>query len=121
MPAACLAFLGGAVGGPEVLVIAIAALILFGPKRLPEIARTLGRAIAQLRQSAQDFKNQVTREAEESAEPPNALAPGRPSLPPGEGPSAPATTEYDQAVDKPPAPVPDKEKPRMESHDGLAG
>jgi len=76
MPAAGLAFLGGAVGGPEVLVIAVVVLILFGPKRLPEIARTIGKTLAQLRRSADEFKDQVTREVDESAAPPAALQPG---------------------------------------------
>lgn len=64
-----VAFLGGSIGGPELAVVAIAVLILFGPKRLPEIAKTIGRITAQLRGAAQDFRDQITKAAEEPPAP----------------------------------------------------
>jgi sec-independent protein translocase protein TatB len=38
-------------GMPEVAVILVVALIVLGPKRLPEVARTLGKALAELRRA----------------------------------------------------------------------
>ncbi|MEA3076933.1 MAG: sec-independent protein translocase protein TatB [Actinomycetota bacterium] len=39
----------GSIGAPEILVILVVALIVFGPNRLPEAARQLGRAVAEVR------------------------------------------------------------------------
>lgn len=47
--------------GPlEVLVVAVLALIVFGPERLPDIARTVGRTLAQLRRMAADVKDEFS-------------------------------------------------------------
>jgi sec-independent protein translocase protein TatA len=53
-------FLG--IGFGEIILILIVALIIWGPKRLPEIAHTLGRTVRALRKAANDFTSQVTRE-----------------------------------------------------------
>ena len=52
----------GSIGGPEVLLLFIAALLLFGPRRLPEIGRTLGKTIADFRRATNDFKMNLERE-----------------------------------------------------------
>jgi len=41
----------GGIGWPEIIVILIIALIVFGPKRLPEMGRSLGRGIREFRSS----------------------------------------------------------------------
>ncbi|MDT7690316.1 MAG: sec-independent protein translocase protein TatB [Acidobacteriota bacterium] len=43
-------------GTTELLVVALAALILFGPRKLPEIGRTLGKSIAEFKRASDDFK-----------------------------------------------------------------
>jgi len=50
------------IGLGEVLLILVLALIIWGPKRLPGIARTLGRTVRTLRKATNDFTSQVTRE-----------------------------------------------------------
>ena len=54
----------GSIGGPEVILLFIAALLLFGPRRLPEIGRTLGKAIAEFRRATNDFKMNLEREVQ---------------------------------------------------------
>jgi TatA/E family protein of Tat protein translocase len=54
----------GSLGIPELLLIFIVALIVFGPKRLPEIGRTLGKAMGQFKQATDDFKNTIEREVQ---------------------------------------------------------
>jgi Tat protein translocase TatB subunit len=49
----------GSIGAGEIILIAIFALILFGPKRLPEIGRQIGRAIAEVRRVSRDFEREV--------------------------------------------------------------
>ncbi len=50
------------IGGGEVILVLIVALIIWGPKRLPEIARTLGKTMNMLKKSTYDLTSQITRE-----------------------------------------------------------
>ena len=52
----------GSIGGPEVVLLFIAALLLFGPRRLPEIGRTIGKTVADFRRATNDFKFNLERE-----------------------------------------------------------
>jgi len=52
----------GPVGVPEMIVIFLVALVLFGPKKLPELGRTLGRAISEFRRAQSDLKATFDRE-----------------------------------------------------------
>jgi len=54
-----LSFLTGAPGPGELIVIFLVVLVLFGPKRLPQVARMLGRALDELRRASHDFRRQV--------------------------------------------------------------
>jgi TatA/E family protein of Tat protein translocase len=49
-------------GGPEILVIIVLALVLFGPKKLPELARTLGKAMTEFNRARNDLKATFERE-----------------------------------------------------------
>mgnify|MGYP001550531293 CR=1 FL=1 len=46
-------------GMPEILLILAIALIVIGPKKLPELAKTLGRAMGEFKRSAQDLKRSI--------------------------------------------------------------
>jgi len=50
------------VGLGEVLLILVLALVIWGPKRLPEIARTMGKTMRTLRKATSDLTAQITRE-----------------------------------------------------------
>lgn len=54
----------GSLGGSEVIFIFLLALLLFGPRRLPEIGRTLGKALGEFRKATQDFRVSLEREVE---------------------------------------------------------
>lgn len=51
-------------GGAEVLVLFVLALLLFGPRKLPEIGRTLGKAMSELRRATYDFRTGLEREVQ---------------------------------------------------------
>ena len=59
------------IGGAEILLILIVALIIWGPRRIPEIARTLGRMVHNLRKVTFDLTKEMTKEidAEEKDSP----------------------------------------------------
>ena len=52
------------IGPMEILLILIVALIIFGPGKLPEIARVMGRTMRTLRKATFDLTAQVTKEME---------------------------------------------------------
>ena len=52
----------GSLGAPELIFILVLALVIFGPRRLPEIGRTLGRAMGEFRRATTDFKRAVNTE-----------------------------------------------------------
>ncbi|UYW00673.1 twin-arginine translocase TatA/TatE family subunit [Flavobacterium agricola] len=54
------------IGGSEIFFIIIIALMLFGSKNIPDIARTLGKGFAQLRHATNEIKNEITKSAEEN-------------------------------------------------------
>jgi Tat protein translocase TatB subunit len=54
----------GSIGGPEVILLFIVALLLFGPRRLPEIGRTLGKAVADFKRATNEFKMNLEREVQ---------------------------------------------------------
>ncbi len=54
-----MAFLSGSAGPMEMIVIFLLILVLFGPRRLPEIAKMIGKTLHELRRASEDFKDQV--------------------------------------------------------------
>jgi TatA/E family protein of Tat protein translocase len=69
----------GSLGWAEILMILVVALIIFGPRKLPELGKSLGQSLAQFRRASEDFKRtwedeveMEKRRIEESmGEPPN--------------------------------------------------
>lgn len=51
-------------GMPEVVLILVIALIVFGPRKLPELGKSLGQAMSQFRRASEDFKRTWEQEVE---------------------------------------------------------
>ena len=98
-----IAFLGGAMGPGEIGLVFLAVLVLFGPKRLPEIARSIGKVIHDLQRASQDFRDEVMQLDQE----PPGVQPTHPALPPAAEPDAELSDERvataDEAAPPPPA------------------
>ena len=93
----------GSVGPMEILVILVAGLLILGPKRLPEAARQVGKAMAELRRVSSGFQSEM-RDAFETTistdpEPARPAAVTPPPLPPA--PATPADTELPLPDDDP--------------------
>lgn len=81
------------VGGGEVFVILVVALIVLGPTKLPEVARTVGKVMGELRRMSSGFQNELRNAMDEptakSAPAPKAPAPK--AVPPPADEAAPVT------------------------------
>lgn len=71
---------------PEIIFILVLALLIFGPKRLPQVGRTLGRGLREFRSATNDLKRTVETEISnvdiEPARPIPTAAPGPDPTPP---------------------------------------
>ena len=54
----------GNIGFPELIIIFVVALLVFGPKRLPELGRSLGRGLTEFRRASSELKSSIEREIE---------------------------------------------------------
>jgi sec-independent protein translocase protein TatA len=63
------------IGMPELLVILVVALLVLGPKKLPEIARSLGRGMAEFRRASTEFQRTLSSSLEEPPAPPSQPKP----------------------------------------------
>ena len=86
------------IGMPELLLLFVLALLVFGPKKLPEIGKQLGRALGELRRASEELKEGWAAEVAAVDEPPAS---------PAGGAAAPA----EPAPATPPAPAPGETPP----------
>jgi sec-independent protein translocase protein TatA len=68
-------------GGPDLIIILLVVLLLFGAKKLPELARGMGQAVREFSKAKDEFEREVTRPP--TPEPPRQL----------DEPKAPATDD----------------------------
>ncbi len=52
------------IGMPELIVILVILLIVIGPQKLPDLARSLGKGLAEFKRATDDFKQNVAEEAQ---------------------------------------------------------
>ena len=55
----------GSIGVPEILLILLVILILFGARRLPEIGKGLGKGIREFKKASREITDEITREDDE--------------------------------------------------------
>ncbi|NVN93217.1 MAG: TatA/E family twin arginine-targeting protein translocase [Desulfuromonadales bacterium] len=56
------------IGMPELVIIMVIALIVMGPQKLPELARSLGKGLAEFKRATNDFKRSMDEEARNTEE-----------------------------------------------------
>ncbi len=52
----------GNIGFPELMIILVIALIIFGPRKLPELGRSLGRSLSEFKRASNELKNTLDEE-----------------------------------------------------------
>ncbi|WP_069792097.1 TatA/E family twin arginine-targeting protein translocase [Cyanobacterium sp. IPPAS B-1200] len=56
------------IGLPELIVIFVVALLVFGPKKLPEIGKTLGKTLKGFQDASKEFQDELKKEAQQIEE-----------------------------------------------------
>lgn len=82
----------GSIGMPELIIIFVIALIIFGPRKLPELGKSLGKSIAEFKRASNELRNTLDEEIriEEQRTAQAAAQAPRPASPaPVEEPAAP--------------------------------
>ena len=55
----------GPIGMPELIMIFLVALLIFGPRKLPEIGKTIGKGLSEFKRASDDLKRTIEDEIEE--------------------------------------------------------
>ena len=69
-----LAFLGP-IGTPEMIIIFVVVLLLFGAKKLPELARGMGKSLGEFKKAKDEFEHEITRSENEVTSKPKSSEP----------------------------------------------
>jgi sec-independent protein translocase protein TatA len=81
----------GPLGTPELIIIAVLVLVLFGAKKLPTFARSLGKSMGEFKKAREEFEHELTRAQDEAERP---TPPAQPIQPPVEK-REPVSTTHD--------------------------
>lgn len=93
----------GSLGAPEIIAILVVALIVLGPKRLPEAGRQVGKAVAEMRRWSQGFQSEVRSVLDTDPVPDTKPSPSAPSTSSAPAPSTPPATSTSVESSTPPA------------------
>jgi sec-independent protein translocase protein TatA len=93
----------GPIGMPEMIIILVIALIVFGPRKLPELGKSLGRSLAEFKRASNELRHTLEEEVriEEQRERTAQKAPAADALPTAAEPAATPTPA--EARQEPPA------------------
>jgi TatA/E family protein of Tat protein translocase len=93
----------GSIGMPELIIIFIIALIIFGPRKLPELGRSLGKSLAEFKKASNELKStleeEIRLEEQRSAlDEKKAAAQTQPAPTAVTAPAAPTETHVEDAI-----------------------
>ena len=89
----------GSIGMPELIIIFVIALIIFGPRKLPELGRSLGKSLAEFKKASNELRNTLEEEirVEEQKDKEKAATP-----PPASTVASSSTVAHDVAHEEEP-------------------
>jgi len=72
----------GSIGMPELIIIFVIALIIFGPRKLPELGKSLGKSLAEFKKASNELRNTLEEEIriEEQKDTAKQTQPSNPSV-----------------------------------------
>ena len=99
----------GSIGMPELIIIFVIALIIFGPRKLPELGRSLGKSLSEFKRASNELKSTLEEEIRlddqrANLESSKAAAAAAAAQPPSVVPAPPAETVSVDSTSVPPAP-----------------
>ena len=86
----------GSIGMPELIIIFVIALIIFGPRKLPELGKSLGRSLNEFKKASNDLQNTLEQEIKLEEQKESAAATRQPENvvePPPAAPESPAPSQ----------------------------
>lgn len=98
----------GSLGWPEIIAILVIVLVIFGPKRLPEIGKSLGKGIKEFKKSTTELQEHITKDEPETP----AVEKAEAVQPAGEPMKAP---EAKAAPEPEPTPAPEPKSPETKT------
>lgn len=63
------------IGMPELIIILVIALLVIGPHKLPELAKSLGKGLAEFKKASEDFQRNIQEESRKAEEKPQPAPP----------------------------------------------
>ena len=106
-PMSLFAFLGN-LGGPDLIIVLLIILVLFGAKKLPELARGMGSAIKEFQKAKDEFSNELHSAGKTDAAKSDVRTPAA-TVPQIENtPTTPTASAGQPSPDQAPAPNPDR-------------
>ena len=87
----------GSIGMPELVIIFVIALIIFGPRKLPELGRSLGRSINEFKRASNELRNTLEDEVRFEEQRSGAAATPPPAAAPPAGTEEPVARNADSA------------------------
>lgn len=104
-------------GTPELIIIFVVALIVFGPRKLPELGRSLGRGLAEFKKTSNDLRNtlddEIRAEERRTSTPEPYIAPLVPPVPSTELTGGADTSAEDDQTTNTVARAPQSSAPRQ--------
>src|SRR2546430_16026754 len=90
----------GSLGFPELIVIFVIALIIFGPRKLPELGRSLGKSLAEFKKASNELRNTLEEEIRIEEQKETATKQPEPAAKPAESApkAAPADVAHEESV-----------------------
>ena len=76
----------GSLGFSELIIILVIALIIFGPRKLPELGRSLGKTMVEFKKATSEVQRTIEDEINREAQPPSTSAPPAATAKPPETP-----------------------------------
>jgi len=91
------------IGMPELMLIFVLALLVFGPKELPKIARTVGKAMGELRRASDELRDGIQREIDLAEREEQATASSSETVPVTPAAEMTTTPSHDEGASQAPA------------------